>query len=147
MDAGIRDNFGFSVTHRFLYTMRAWIQHNTSGVMVVQVRDQRKDIDNDGEDGLSIIHRLTSPLGNVYGNFMKAQDFNNDQLLSSLQAWLQVPIYYEELQMEQRGNTSVSMSWHLTALEKRTIEESVEKLENQKALERIVNIMDGQIYN
>ena len=39
MDAGIRDNFGWKTTYRFVYALREWIENHTSGVVIVQVRD------------------------------------------------------------------------------------------------------------
>jgi hypothetical protein len=140
MDAGIRDNFGFTLTYRYMATMRAWIQENTSGVIVLQVRDKGKDI-ADLKNSQSLLSRLTSPLGNVYGNFMKAQDFNNDELYSSAKTWLQVPLHYVDLQMEQVGTQYVSMSWHLTALEKKTVQASVSNSKNQSSLEELMILL------
>jgi hypothetical protein len=47
MDAGIRDNFGWKTTYRFVHALRHWIESNTSGVVIVQVRDLPRDKDLD----------------------------------------------------------------------------------------------------
>lgn len=142
MDAGIRDNFGSTISYRFISAMRDWIEENTSGVLILQLRDQNKSIieKNDARDLLS---RLTSPLGNVYGNFLKSQDFVNDELFASTSAWLEVPLDLIDIQMAQPGEKNVSMSWHLTALEKETIAKSLENEENRKALKRVVELINS----
>ena len=43
MDAGIRDNFGMQTTLKFLYTYRKWLEMNTSGVVILQIRDLEKN--------------------------------------------------------------------------------------------------------
>src|SRR5690606_21306472 len=42
MDAGISDNFGISDAVRFLYAFKDWIAENTSGVIVLSIRDSPK---------------------------------------------------------------------------------------------------------
>jgi hypothetical protein len=39
MDAGLSDNFGVSDAVRFLYVFRQWIGENTSGVILLSIRD------------------------------------------------------------------------------------------------------------
>jgi hypothetical protein len=136
MDAGIRDNFGYDLSYLFISSMRNWIEENTSGVVIVQVRDKRKDI-NEKAPGNSLIQRLSSPLGNVYGNFTKTQDFVDDALFSQLQRSMEIPVTSYRLQMEQPGSVNVSMSYHLTALEKDIIRQSLFSAENRKSIEAI----------
>ncbi|MGH2553228.1 MAG: patatin-like phospholipase family protein, partial [Chitinophagaceae bacterium] len=40
MDAGLRDNFGQETTLRFLSSFDEWIKENTSGVLLLQIRDR-----------------------------------------------------------------------------------------------------------
>ena len=40
MDAGLRDNYGQETTLRFLISFQDWIKENTSGVLVIQIRDR-----------------------------------------------------------------------------------------------------------
>ena len=68
MDAGLRDNYGMKTTMQFLYTFRNWINTNTSGVVVVQLRDIQKDFQaKSGEP--TLVKKFTAPLGSMYGNF------------------------------------------------------------------------------
>ena len=140
MDAGIRDNFGYDLTYLFISSMRNWIEKNTSGVVIIQVRDKRKDI-NEKAPGNSLLQRLASPLGNVYGNFTKTQDFVDDALFSQLKRSMPVTVSTFKLQMEQPGSVNVSMSYHLTALEKGIINQSVKSQENVNALLEIKKVL------
>ena len=42
MDAGLRDNNGQESTLRFLNVFRDWINENTSGVLIIQIRSRQK---------------------------------------------------------------------------------------------------------
>jgi len=140
MDAGIRDNFGYDLSYLFIARMADWIEQNTSGVVIIQVRDKRKDI-KEIANGNSLLQRLSSPLGNVYGNFTKTQDFVDDALFSQIQGSMNVPVKTFRLQMEQLGSVNVSMSYHLTALEKDIIASSAFSAENKETLSAIKSIL------
>ena len=43
MDAGISDNFGVDDATRFLYSFKDWIAENTSGVVILSIRDSSKE--------------------------------------------------------------------------------------------------------
>ena len=40
MDGGLRDNYGVETSLRFLVHMQKWIEENTRGIMIVQIRDR-----------------------------------------------------------------------------------------------------------
>jgi hypothetical protein len=40
MDAGLRDNYGQETSLRFAEAFDDWIKENTSGVLIIQVRDR-----------------------------------------------------------------------------------------------------------
>ena len=143
MDAGVRDNFGWDITSLFLLSMRDWIEENTSGIILLQVRDKRKDI-HEKAPPRSIISRLVSPLGNVYGNFTKTQDFHHDTKLLFLQEELDIPVDLVRFQLQQPGTKNVSMSWHLTALEKSIIEQSVNNEENKASAQRLIELYSSE---
>ena len=62
LDAGIRDNFGMSNTLRYIYTFKDWLRENTSGVVVIQVRDQQKFNEQKKSGQNSILQSMTQPL-------------------------------------------------------------------------------------
>ncbi|MDR3632726.1 MAG: hypothetical protein P4L84_02760 [Isosphaeraceae bacterium] len=64
VDAGYYDNYGVNLAALWLSKMRPWLEANTSGVIVIQIRDHvsqgaRTEIDFDRLDGVSPLDRLT----------------------------------------------------------------------------------------
>jgi hypothetical protein len=52
-----------------------------------------------------------------------------------------IPVHLVRFQMEQPGTMNVSMSWHLTALEKQVIKRSLRSEENVQSAERLIELM------
>jgi hypothetical protein len=136
MDAGIRDNFGWKTTYRFIYEMRDWIESNTSGVVIVQVRDLPRDKEL-GERSSTLINKFSAPLGGIYGNLTRTQDYNGDEVLQVMKGELRVPIETIQFQLEQSREVQVSLSWHLTQSEKNYIRNAVYEPYFQSELERL----------
>ena len=44
MDAGIRDNYGTSTSLKFLYVFQDWIKENTSGVIFLQITEEKAKV-------------------------------------------------------------------------------------------------------
>ncbi len=126
MDAGLRDNFGSKTTMQFLYTFKEWINENTSGVVLLQTRDIQKNFQAQ-ESEPTLWSQFTAPLGTVYGNFTKIQDYNSDQMMRYLSAWFENDIDLVTLQLRQEADSKISLSWHLTEAEKRKILKAVEQ--------------------
>lgn len=136
MDAGLRDNFGTKTTLQFLYTFRNWINTNTSGVVIIQIRDVERDADRP-DLRRNLARRLVAPLGSVYENFTRMQDYNNDQMIRYLTAWLDNNIDIVTFQLVPDETASVSLSWHLTRKEKKTIRKALHSTGYQEALKRL----------
>jgi hypothetical protein len=140
MDAGIRDNFGWKTTYRFIYSMSDWIEAHTSGVVIVQVRDLPRDKDLD-EHSATLLSKFSAPLGGIYGNLTRTQDYNGDQALQILKTALKVPVETVQFQLEQSRESQVSLSWHLTRSEKNYIREAVHEPYFQKELARLQELL------
>ena len=124
MDAGLRDNFGVKTSLQFLYEFRNWISTNTSGVVIVQVRDIQKDFIARSK-APTLVDQFTAPLGSMYGNFTRMQDYNADQMIRYFSTWYETEIDVITLQLYQEQESKISLSWHLTEAEKRRITEAV----------------------
>ena len=141
MDAGMRDNFGTKTTLQFLYTFRNWINTNTSGVVIVQVRDLQKGRTEE-RSGRTLLNRVLAPLGSVYGNVTKTQDYNGDQMIRYLSAWFDNSIDIVSFQLKHKSDTQVSLSWHLTSKEKETILNSLDEDIYQESLARLKKLLE-----
>lgn len=142
MDAGLRDNFGTKTTLQFLYTFRNWINTNTSGVVIIQVRDVERDT-NFPNLRRNVLSRMMAPLGSVYGNFTRMQDYNNDQMGRYLSAWFENDIDVVTFQLKTDDVSNVSLSWHLTEREKAAIDRVIEGEQFKASVERLRELLDG----
>lgn len=141
MDAGLRDNFGFRNTLQFIAAFRNWISTNTSGIVIIQVRDKEKDFEPEESGEISIIESLTNPLGSVYGNFTKVQDYTHDQLLQYTSFYFDQPIDVVNFELHYPQEEPISLSWHLTSREKALIIQSVNHPTNRAASLRLRELL------
>jgi len=140
MDAGIRDNYGIIYALRFLHAFRDWINENTSGVVILQVRDNYKLARVERIKDNTIMQRVLSPLRNVTGNFILMQDYNNDQSLAAARSWFDGPMDFVQIEMPEMEN-KISLSWHLTEREKNFIVASVTNAANRESLKRLARLL------
>lgn len=153
MDAGLTDNFGVSDAVRFMYVFKDWINENTSGVILLSIRDSEKLESLQPPDGNSLLQRMIAPLRFLYSNLFNIQDINNDDRLEYLQNWLEVD--FEEINIEyiaawnevdkKKAGTldeRPSLSWRLTSREKDNIANNILHPRNQAALQRLQEVLD-----
>ncbi len=136
MDAGIRDNYGIINAVRFLYAFKDWIEQNTSGVILVQIRDNYKKTKVDFSTSNTFWQKLTSPLKNATGNFILMQDYQNDQLLINASAWFKGELDFVMFEMPQLDE-KISLSLHLTNREKNFILDCVMNPFNRQSLMKL----------
>lgn len=142
MDAGIRDNYGGKVTMEFLYMMKDWIRENTSGVVIIQIRDTKKILDNEIYRPVSLIDKLTLPFGNMYKNFPRTQDFDQEQLFTIGSQQFTFPVDLVSFNLREDKNERISLSWHLTSQEKLKIENAFDSKSNQHALTQLKRLLN-----
>ena len=142
MDAGIRENFGYRTTFEMLRDMRGWITDHTSGVVVLQLRDKQKR-DAAVPSSSSMVSRLLSPAWNVYNNVIDVQDHDYDLALANASSWAEFPIEVIDLQIEDVPDNSISLSWHLTAIEKQQVLSSINSPANQARFVRLLELTTG----
>jgi hypothetical protein len=140
MDAGIRDNYGILNTLRFLYSFKDWMRDNTSGVIIVQIRDNYKNNKIENVSKNTIYERITAPFKNVTGNFILIQDYSNDNALITAKTWIQCPLDFVQFEMPETDE-KISLSWHLTEKEKNFIKTVPSSNENKKSLEKIKKLL------
>ncbi len=141
MDAGLRDNFGLRNSLQFIAAFRNWISTNTSGVVIIQVRDKEKDFELEQSGELSIVQSLMNPLGSIYGNFTKVQDYTHDQMLQYTSLYFDQPIDVVNFELYYDNKEPISLSWHLTSREKKQIIQSVEHPANVESSIRLRELL------
>lgn len=145
MDAGIRDNYGGKTMMEFLHVMKDWIQENTSGVIILQIRDTKKILNNETYRPVSMIDKLTLPFGNIYKNFPRTQDFDQEQMMKIGVQQFQFPVDLVSFNLRENQKDRISLSWHLTSEEKMKIENAYYSNLNQNAVRQLRRLLN--IYN
>ncbi len=139
MDAGIRDNYGGKITVEYIEALEDWIKKNTSGVIIVQIRDTKKILTNERSKPVSLFKKFTLPFGNMYTNFPRTQDFNQDEIFKSLKSNLSFPLDVISFNLREDSADKISLSWHLTKQEKIKIKKAFDRQTNQNALKKLLS--------
>ncbi len=142
MDAGMRDNYGIDVALKYLYVFRNWIETNTSGVVIIQIRDRHKEFSIDENPSPTIVDALGRPLGSFYGNLFYMQDFTQHQSLEYISGWFKGPVDVIDFQLKNEIPDKISLSWHLTNHEKIKVSRSIDLPENRAAIERLRTLLE-----
>jgi hypothetical protein len=143
MDAGLRDNYGIEMAVRFLIVFKDWINANTSGVVIVQIRDMDKHREIEDFEYKTFLSRFMSPIGNLYSNVTVTQDYLHDYMLDGLNEVLKdkleiVRFQYLPSEKEKRA----SMSFRLTEREIESVIETAINEYNMQSYERLLEILE-----
>ena len=139
-DAGLRDNFGFLGTSKYILALKEWIAENTSGVVVVQIKDSPSEIRIRENARSTLFRGLSSPLGGFYANWLNVQQYNQENLVHFMQTELTIPIDIVSIELDH-GKERISLSWHLTNKEKKKIMQSIRTKHNESELNRVKNLL------
>jgi hypothetical protein len=159
MDAGLSDNFGVSDAVRFLHIFRDWISTNTSGVIILSIRDTPKDAPIEKNTDQSLFEKIVTPIGSLYQNWSHLQDITNDNSLDFAQSWFngkitRAELIYTPYQTINFGNIlpkqktngkvveRVSLSWHLTEREKTSLSMAIYDFRNQRAIAQLARMLN-----
>lgn len=141
VDAGVRDNYGLKTTMQFIFTFKDWINKNTSGVIVVQIRDLPKNKELE-EHHPSFFGKFSAPVGGIYGNLTKTQDYNNEQAFRYLKGWFTGSVDLVTFELQQDKDTQVSLNWHLTKSEKLHIQKALYDSYFQSEVNRLAKLLN-----
>lgn len=141
MDAGLRDNFGHETTLRFIDIFSDWLKENTSKVVMIEIRDRPIDDWDRPFETTSIAGLVTKPMLLLQNNWFKLQDYYQKNEINYMLAALPTQFYKVGFSYEPAKKTvSASLSFHLTASEKKDIAASLLNENNQKAFNDVVEL-------
>ncbi len=148
MDAGISDNFGIADAVRYLYAFQDWMEENTSGVIILSIRDSEKNKRIGLRGTKSLIEKFSNPISSIYINFENLQDISNNDKVVFAQSWYKgtiqrIDLTYipQSLTGDPKDIARASLSWRLTTREKKDIQKSIQLKPNQDALRKLSNIL------
>jgi hypothetical protein len=143
MDAGLRDNYGKETSLRFLHVFRDWVNQHTSGVVFIQIRDNRKNEVVPIEQSKGLVDMILEPLFTMQRNWSSYQDFEQDDLTAYAEHFFQVPFYRIIFQyVPKHGDEQAALNWHLTGREKSDISQAIYNPANKGAFRFLKSVMD-----
>ena len=142
MDAGLRDNFGQETSLRFVEVFKEWLKENTSKVVLLQIRDRSLGDWEKPFEGNSLISLMTKPFLILQNNWYKLQDYyQHDALDYMFEAY--GPQFHRICfqYVPSKKEAPASLSFHLTAAEKRDIAQAFDNPANKEQFEKLKQIM------
>jgi hypothetical protein len=142
MDAGLRDNYGLETSLRFINTFKDWLKENTSKVVIIQIRGRRLGEWEATEGGSgNFFGELTGPMWLLQNNYYKLQDYFLDDQLQYMYNSYGPSLYRINLQyVPSKEEVHASLSYHLTAAEKKDIRRSLDNIGNTKEFNRLLQL-------
>ena len=138
MDGGALDDAGVEPTFRFLQTFKDWINKNTGGVVVIEIRDSEKQGEPKEQLQTTMMSRFTDPLGTVYHNMDRMQDFLVDQKLNYIDDELRGKLSFVMFEYtSDKEEEKAAMSMHLTLRDKNHIIKSLSRSNNVAAFNKL----------
>lgn len=140
MDAGLRDNFGSETSLRFIQNFSDWIDKNTGGVVILQIRDKAIGSWQQPFETNSLTDMIVNPATVLQHNWYKFQDYSQNEELSLYKGrndstLKQISVVY----FPEKEEKMASLNFHLSKRERRDVELSFLNNYNQKAVNSILN--------
>jgi hypothetical protein len=141
MDAGLRDNFGQETSFRFLSAFDEWIEQNTSGVLILQIRDRKAGgwevpyVSDDMSD------HITKPFLLLQHNWFKMMEYSQNDLLNFYSKHSSYPVYKIAFQYAaDNEENKAALNFHLTKREEKDIMQSVFSTTNQTSFFKMLEL-------
>jgi Patatin-like phospholipase. len=145
MDAGIRDNYGQETTLRFIDNFKDWLTQNTSGIVILQIRDRISDNWQHPLETGSITDIIVKPATILQHNWYKLQDyFQADQYTYTKDSAMYNLHRLTFIYVPKKEEQGAALNFHLTASEKKDVIASFGTSYNQQVLKKLLELMGPQ---
>ncbi|MGZ5221834.1 MAG: hypothetical protein ACXWC7_17225, partial [Chitinophagaceae bacterium] len=145
MDAGLRDNYGQETSLRFLEAFDDWINENTSGVLLIQIRDRSPGGWEYPYMSDDITDHATKPFLLLQHNWFKMMEYFQNDMLS----------YYSEhpgrtthkvlfQYASDKEENKAALNFHLSKREQKDIVTSVNSVANAESFEKLKKLLGLQ---
>lgn len=143
MDAGLRDNFGQESTLRFLMSFEDWVKENTSGVLVIQIRDRAAGAWEAPYVSDNITDHATKPFLLLQHNWFKMMEFFQNDMLNYYVSQSGSPVYKVAFQYAaDKEENKAALNFHLTKQEEQDIMNAVGSASNQQSFKKLMEIFE-----
>ena len=142
MDGGLRDNFGQETALRFLESFNDWLSENTSGVLIVQIRDRESGAWDVPYVSDNMTDHIVKPFLVLQHNWFKMMEFSQNDLLSYYAENNKNKIYKIIFQYASSSKQNkAALSFHLSQREKKDIINSTHTENNIKGYQQVMKIL------
>jgi hypothetical protein len=142
MDAGLRDNFGQETTLRFIENFKEWINANTGGVIIVQMRDRMKDNWQQPFETGSITDVIIKPATMLQHNWQKLQDYAESDQYSYMHDVLDSNMHSVTfMYVPEKEDNEAALNFHISGSEKRDVIASFNNIYNQEMLQKLLKLL------
>ncbi len=152
MDAGLSDNFGTIDATRFIWVFKDWIEANTSGVIMLRLRDNEKIREIKSRQYPSLFSKILNPISGLYTMWGEAQEMNNDAHLEYINSTLKKNIWVIDFEYDPKYHTDfkrkghdrwqrAALSWHLTKTEKQSLYKAIDAPRNIRSLKLLEKLL------
>jgi hypothetical protein len=141
MDGGLRDNYGVETSLRFLTNMQKWIEENTRGVVLVQIRDRMDGGWDNPYEFDDMVQNATKPFFLLQHNWYKMMEYFQKDMTTYFLNNQRYPVHNITFQYIPRiEQHKAALSFHLTKQEKADIAGSLQSAHNQVSFKRVVDL-------
>jgi hypothetical protein len=143
MDAGLRDNFGQETALRFIEVFDDWIKQNTSGVLLLQIRDRKAGGWEAPYLSDDISDHATKPFLLLQHNWFKMMEYFQNDMLSYYTSYSGTKIYKVAFQYAaDNEENKAALNFHLTRREEKDIMGSILSPMNQKSFQQLQDLLN-----
>ncbi|HEX7905283.1 MAG TPA: hypothetical protein VF487_15530, partial [Chitinophagaceae bacterium] len=143
MDAGLRDNYGQETTLRFVEALQDWIKENTSGVLILQIRDRGAGAWEFPYLSDDISDHATKPFLLLQHNWFKMMEFFQNDMLSYYSDHEGRRIHKITFQYAaDKDENKAALSFHLSQREEKDIMASISTPYNKDNFEKLLKLFD-----
>ncbi|HEX7903692.1 MAG TPA: hypothetical protein VF487_07430 [Chitinophagaceae bacterium] len=143
MDAGLRDNYGQETTLRFVEALQGWIKENTSGVLILQIRDRGAGAWEFPYLSDDISDHATKPFLLLQHNWFKMMEFFQNDMLSYYSDHEGRKIHKITFQYAaDKDENKAALSFHLSQREEKDIMASISTPYNKDNFEKLLKLFD-----
>jgi len=141
MDAGLKDNLGTDLSVKFIRHFRRWIEKNTSGIILLQIRSGERIYLAKRQENKSLLYSLISPFLDFNRSWSNMQDLERDKLINYTRDWLDSPLDIVTINLPDQ-NQKISLNWHLMEHEKEIILNTIELPKNKVEINKLKKLLN-----
>ena len=144
MDGGLRDNYGVSTSLRFLSHMQKWVEENTRGVLVIQIRDRMDGGWEHPYEYDNLTENAVKPFFLLQNNWYKMMEYFQSDMATYFVTSRGFPIHKINFQyIPKKEEDKAALSFHLTQREKMDIHASLGSRYNVESFAKVMQLLDS----